>query len=259
MTPTEGAAPAQRDEGRRHLLVLLLAVHSGATDAIGFLALGGAFTSVMTGNLVLAGVGLATGDHDLLLLTTSAVVCFALGCAAGVVLAGSPATGDVIWPRPVTIALTVQLVITLGYACAWWLLDAHPGEAAGLLLLLANAIGLGIQSSAVQRFGVSGLSTTYLTGTLTTMVVALVGQRRLEGAGSRLRILAALVVGAATGALLVSHVPMAAPVLQLACLVSVVVAAWAWFPDAPSAAPLVLAGPDRDQLVADHPSPGSER
>jgi uncharacterized membrane protein YoaK (UPF0700 family) len=249
------AAPTDPDEDRRHLLVLLLAVHSGATDAIGFLALGGAFTSVMTGNLVLGGVGLATGNHELLLLTASAIVCFAAGCAAGVVLAGSPATGDSVWPRPVTLALLVQLSITLGYACAWWVLDAAPGQGASLLLLLANAIGLGIQSSAVQRFGVSGLSTTYLTGTLTTTVIALVGQRRLAGAGTRLGILAALVLGAVAGALLVVHIPMLAPALQVGCLGTVVVAAWCWFPHAPSAAVPDSARPARDRRVADHPSP----
>src|SRR6185369_17222366 len=57
-------APRTTDEQQRlrHALILALAVNAGATDAIGFLALGGAFTSVMTGNLVLFGISAAEGD-----------------------------------------------------------------------------------------------------------------------------------------------------------------------------------------------------
>jgi len=47
---SSAALPQFRDVG-----VFLLATMSGATDAIGFIALGGAFTSVMTGNMVLFG------------------------------------------------------------------------------------------------------------------------------------------------------------------------------------------------------------
>jgi uncharacterized membrane protein YoaK (UPF0700 family) len=43
------------------------------------------------------------------------------------------------------------------------------GVARGLLAL--TALALGIQSAAIQRFGVLGLSTTYLTGTLTTLAI----------------------------------------------------------------------------------------
>lgn len=39
----------------RAVLVVLLAVNSAYLDAVGFLALGAAFTSVMTGNMVLLG------------------------------------------------------------------------------------------------------------------------------------------------------------------------------------------------------------
>jgi len=38
---------------RRHALVVVLTFVTGSADATGFLALGGAFSSVMTGNMVL--------------------------------------------------------------------------------------------------------------------------------------------------------------------------------------------------------------
>src|SRR5690606_41491273 len=85
-----GADQLERDDARRAAqervrdrLAVLLAVTSGATDAIGFLALGGAFASVMTGTMVITGVGAATGDGSLIVLAGSAIVSFVVGCAVG--------------------------------------------------------------------------------------------------------------------------------------------------------------------------------
>jgi uncharacterized membrane protein YoaK (UPF0700 family) len=203
---------------RRHRLVLLLAVNSGVTDALGVLALGGAFTSVMTGNMVLAGAGAATADWALALLAGAAIVCFSLGCAVGARLAGTPREGDPVWPRPICWALLVQLLVTLAFAVGWWTTDAAPGESNRLVFLVINAFGLGIQSSAVQRLGQSGLSTTYLTGTLTTMMVRLATGHRLGAVSASLQILLALVLGAALGAALTVQAPLVAPVPQLLCL-----------------------------------------
>ena len=203
---------------RRHRLVLLLAVNSGVTDAVGVLALGGAFTSVMTGNMVLAGAGAATADWALALLAGAAIVCFSLGCAVGARLAGTPREGDPVWPRPICWALLVQLLVTLAFAVGWWTTDAAPGESNRLVFLVINAFGLGIQSSAVQRLGQSGLSTTYLTGTLTTMMVRLATGHRLGAVSASLQILVALVLGAALGAALTVQAPLVAPVPQLLCL-----------------------------------------
>jgi uncharacterized membrane protein YoaK (UPF0700 family) len=45
---------------RRQWLLVLLAVNSGAIDAVGYTMLGGSFTSVMTGNMILLGAIAAT-------------------------------------------------------------------------------------------------------------------------------------------------------------------------------------------------------
>lgn len=208
----------------RDRLVVLLAVNSGATDAIGFLGLGGAFTSVMTGNMVLAGVGLATGDSDLVLLTLSAIVGYIAGCAVGARVAGLPADGDPPWPRPVTWALLIQLTLTLAVFAGWWATDAASSEGVRLVLLGVNAIGLGIQSSAVNRFGEGGLSTTYLTGTLTTLVVRLVTGSPLRSLQRSGLLLVGLIGGAALGAFAVEQVLRYAPALQVVCLSAVLIA-----------------------------------
>jgi uncharacterized membrane protein YoaK (UPF0700 family) len=49
-------------ETKRNALVVVLIVASGSVDAVGFLRLGGVFTSVMTANMVLLGVSAGTRD-----------------------------------------------------------------------------------------------------------------------------------------------------------------------------------------------------
>jgi uncharacterized membrane protein YoaK (UPF0700 family) len=216
------AVPDRATARLRQTLVVTLAVVSGATDAIGLLALGGAFTSVMTGNMVLLGVAASSGDGALAASSGLAILAFCAGAALGARLAGIPVAGDPVWPRPVTVALGVEFVLFAAYAVGWWVTGGDPGRGPALVLLLCTAVGLGIQSSTVQRFGVSGMSTTYLTGTLTTVVIRLATGRGVREVWHSIEILLGLVTGAAAGALLVLHLPLVAPVLQLGALGAVV-------------------------------------
>jgi uncharacterized membrane protein YoaK (UPF0700 family) len=206
----------------RQTLVVALAVVSGATDAIGLLVLGGAFTSVMTGNMVLLGVAASSADGTLAASSGFAILAFCAGAALGARLAGTAEKGDRIWPRPVTIGLTVESLFVAGYAAGWWVTGGSPHSGVALALLLSTAIALGIQSSTVQRFGVSGMSTTYLTGTLTTVIIRLVSGRPVRDVWHSVEILLGLVLGAAAGTALVLLAPMFAPTLQLLALGTVV-------------------------------------
>jgi uncharacterized membrane protein YoaK (UPF0700 family) len=199
----------------RHALVVVLTVNAGATDAIGFLALGGAFTSVMTGNLVLFGISAAEGDGTLARHIVTAVLCYIGGCVLGARLAGTASAGQPIWPRAVTRALAVEFLIFLAYAVGWWASGSAPQGGTQLVLLGANALALGVQGSSVQRFGVNGLSTTYMTGTLTTVIVRLTSGGRLRHVAGSLQLLAALITGAIVAGLLADHLPACAPLIQL--------------------------------------------
>ncbi len=206
----------------RQTLVVTLAVVSGATDAIGLMTLGGAFTSVMTGNLVILGVAASSADGVLAIASGGAILAFCAGAALGARVAGNPTAGDRIWPRPVTVGLAVEFAFIAAYAVGWWATGGSPGPAVALALLFATALALGVQSSTVQRFGVSGMSTTYLTGTLTTVVIRLASGRGVREVWHSIEILLGLVAGAAAGALLVLGAPLLAPVLQLVALGAVV-------------------------------------
>lgn len=216
-------------ERQRARLVVVLAVTSGATDAIGFLALGSAFTSVMTGNLVLLGVGAAQGDLRAVGLVTIAIASFMLGAAIGARTAGAARSDDPVWPRAVTVALAVELALFAAFAAGWWALGAGPeGDAVLMPLLALNAGALGLQSSAIQRFGVPGLSTTYLTGTLTAIVIRLSHRKGLRAVGHSSTILLGLIVGAGIATVLLEFLPWAVPVLQLVTVGGVLVACVAW-------------------------------
>lgn len=199
----------------RNRLVVLLAVTSGVTDAVGFLALGSAFTSVMTGNLVLFGIGAAHHDTAAVLLTVVAIGSFVTGAAIGARVAGNPASNDPVWPHRVTVALRIELALFTGVAVAWWAFQSHPPVAAFMPVLALNAAALGLQSSAIQRFGVSGLSTTYLTGTLTSVTIRLASGRGLKEVGHSLAIICGLIIGAVLGATLTRYLPVLVPLAQL--------------------------------------------
>ncbi|MEK6439884.1 YoaK family protein [Pseudonocardia sp. T1-2H] len=226
-TTPSAASPQHAAERQRNRLVVVLAVASGASDAIGFLALGNVFTSVMTGNLVLFGVALARRDGAALGLTACAILSFIAGAGIGARVAGTPREDDSFWPAQVSRALCIELCLFAVFAATWWLLDSHPDRDWLLPLLAINALALGLQSSAIQRLGVSGLSTTYLTGTLTSVVIRLTSGRGIKHVAPSLTILLGLIAGAGIGALLLELVPAAVPSIQLATVA--VVLTWARF------------------------------
>ena len=114
----------------RHGLILVLAAHAGAMDALGLLALQ-AFTSVQTGNMILAGVGIATDDWRHVLQAVAAISCFAVGCVVSVRITGTPQTDDGVWPTEITRALCVQLVVMAFFCVGWWLTGSDPGRPRG--------------------------------------------------------------------------------------------------------------------------------
>jgi uncharacterized membrane protein YoaK (UPF0700 family) len=215
------SAPSPMTSRQRNVLVTLLAVNSGYVDAIGFLALGGAFTSVMTGNMVLLGLSFGNMDQTLVAHVSLAIACFIAGAAIGTRVAGVHAGKHVIWPAPVTRALAIELTLAVVFSVLWWVEGGEPGKGLQLALLGVNALALGIQSSAVQRFGVSGLSTTYLTGTLTQVVIRLTSGQPIRDVAHSMSLLAALIGGAVLGGVIGTQVSMLVPITPLVLLLVV--------------------------------------
>jgi len=78
---------------------------------------------------------------------------------------------------------------------------------------------MGTQSAAVRGFGRGEYATTYLTGTLTSLIAGLVtpGARRWPGCRQPGALLA-LAAGALANGILVAHAPAAVPVVIIAPL-----------------------------------------
>jgi uncharacterized membrane protein YoaK (UPF0700 family) len=166
----------------RNGLLLLLACAAGAIDAISYLGLGRVFTANMTGNTVLLGLALVQADYQEALRASLALMGFLGGGALGawVVEKGSSAG---LWPRTVTVALAIELVLLVVFAVGWLYTgkEAATFVARGSLIML-SALAMGVQSAAARRLEVSGIATTYITGTVTTLAAWLI--RWLGGGGA---------------------------------------------------------------------------
>jgi uncharacterized membrane protein YoaK (UPF0700 family) len=206
---------------RRDTLLILLALATGATDAAAFERLGHVFASVITGNLVVLGVGAVSGDHHLTLFAGCALAAY----GAGVLLAAPrrqqppPTRG---WPPAATAALSAELIILIVFAVGWEVAGRHLTEGWQVVLIILGGAAMGVQSTAVRRLG--QVSTTYLTSTLTGLLEDLRARRRSEGQTRSLGILAMALAGAAAATGLVLHAYRFLPVLQLAPVATVIVA-----------------------------------
>ncbi|GLZ40278.1 YoaK family protein [Actinokineospora sp. NBRC 105648] len=210
----------------RHALVVALTFVTGAADATGFLALGGAFSSVMTGNMVLLGLSTGTADAELARNAGSAIAAYVLGVLVGAWVAGTATDKDPVWPRQVTAALGLELAALTVFAVLWELTQGERSPGLRLTLLAIAAAALGIQGSAVQRFGVPGLSSTYLTGTLTTLIGGVAARRPRHELLPNARVLTALIVGAGAGAVVVDHAPRWSPALLVVPMAVISLLGW---------------------------------
>jgi len=214
-----------RHSGRgavRDGLLVLLTLTTGAVDASCFLHLGNVFSSVITGNLVLLGVAAATTSSSLAIHSGTALAGYSVGVLIGAPIATRRASGGETWPLSVTVTLAAEFCVLAGFSAGWELTGGNPGTtAARLLLIAALAIAMGIQSAAVRELG--GMSTTYLTGTLTAVISELATRDRHPGLARSLGVIAAIVSGAVAGGLVAERAPAWLPAVILTPLAVVVI------------------------------------
>ena len=153
-------------------------------DALSYLALGRVFTANMTGNTVLFGLSLVQGDADAAGRAGLALGGFLVGGAVGAWIAYQGPRDDG-WPRGVTIALIVECVF----------LAALANDRSALLGLRVTfaSVAMGIQSATARRLDIFGVTTTFITGTLTSLVTLVARHGVLPSAsGHGKRLLAAV-------------------------------------------------------------------
>jgi uncharacterized membrane protein YoaK (UPF0700 family) len=226
---------AARATAVRDVLLVSLTFGTGAVDAISFFGLGRVFTGNMTGNLVL--LGLAAGRAKGSEVVRSAVSLGAF--SVGVLLAASlvamisrrrPETGSArVWPVGVSVVLALEVLLQAGFFAGWLSVRGHPGLTFTAVLVGVSALAMGMQSDAVAALGVAGVTTTYVTGTMTGLLRSLVvGGADAPNRARRAAVLAGLLVGAVVGGVVIVAARRFAPVIPLAATGSVLVAALWW-------------------------------
>jgi uncharacterized membrane protein YoaK (UPF0700 family) len=160
----------------RSSLLLVLSYAAGYIDALSYLELGRVFTANMTGNTVLLGIAVAQVDNHATIRASFSLVGFLVGAIIGTWIVERDQSKSV-WPLAVTFALALEWIILLVFAVGRQLASgALPTLAATAILIVFSALAMGIQSAAIHRLGISGIATTYITGTLTNLIVQLMGR-----------------------------------------------------------------------------------
>jgi len=200
-------ATATADGPLPGLLIVLTAV-TGLVDAVSYLGLGHVFVANMTGNVIFLGF-VAGGAHDIsAALSLVAIAAFALGAFGGGRLGRNTGghRGRLLAVSSCIQALAVAGALLVSLA-SFGVRDGISDHA--LVVLLAFAMGL--QTATARRLGVADLTTTVLTLTVT----GLAADSRPAGGthphtGRRLAAIAAMLVGAFVGAVLVLRASVSA-------------------------------------------------
>ncbi len=155
----------------RDAMLVGLGCTAGCVDAISYLKLGHVFTANMTGNTVLLGIALGQLHGLAALRAALALLGFGIGVAIATLMDKNTGSGHRVWPQPVTLILAFECALLWLFA-----FGMRHAEAAGYartdvrVLIVLSAVTMGLQSVAGRRLDVSGVTTTYITGTFTGLV-----------------------------------------------------------------------------------------
>ncbi len=211
--------------GDRHgpLVPALIALTflTGVVDATSYLRLGHVFVANMTGNVVFIGFALAGASGLSASTSLVALAAFLVGALSGGAIGAHAGEhrGHVLRAAGATqfVLLVIALLISL-------LANEPPSGVTRYALVVPMALAMGVQNAAAQRLAVPELTTTVLTRTLTGLVSE---AGAVGGSGSkfgrRAVAVAAMLLGALSGGLLVLHVSIAAA-LAVACAIGLLVA-----------------------------------
>ena len=163
----------------------------------------------MTGNIVFLGFGLAGAGGISIWPSLTALGSFLVGGLVGGRIGAGVGSNRA---RHLTIATTTQLLFVAGALVVAVLASDDVGTGSRYALIVLMAIAMGIQNTAARQLAVPDLTTTVLTMTVTGIAAdaTLAG-----GPGSKLGrrglSIAAMLLGALIGGLLVLRVDNAAP------------------------------------------------
>jgi len=192
-------------------MMILLTFVTGVVDAASYLKLGHVFVANMTGNIVFLGFALA-GAHGLSSAASLvALAAFLVGALTGGRLgARAPEhRGHLLGAASAVQGALLLLALAVALAAG----EPLSGGAR-YALIVPMALAMGVQNAAAQRLAVPELTTTVLTRTLTGLASEAALAIGAGGGSSKFVLrtvaVAAMLLGALSGALLVLNVAVAA-------------------------------------------------
>jgi uncharacterized membrane protein YoaK (UPF0700 family) len=196
-----------------HVGLLLLSFGSGAADAFAFLALGGIFTANMTGNLILSGMFSRPEFLHTFIGSVTAILAFAaflyLGfrlTSAQAPVAGSPRATT--WTHLLIGSIVLQTLVVVIWVCGW-----ATAPSVQILAVAVASAALALQTVAARRLSDrSGVTTTYVTGTLTSTMQSL-AERSSSGQFIRVLSILMLPLGAVCETVVIASADWAGPML----------------------------------------------
>jgi uncharacterized membrane protein YoaK (UPF0700 family) len=203
-----GGSPASGDpagHGAQASLLrtlLILTLVSGLVDAVSYLGLGRVFTANMTGNVVVLGFAAAGAPGFSAPASLTSLGAFLLGA----ICAGRVGSRMARRGRLLMLAMLTEAVLVTVTAVIAFLSSTVGSGAARYTVIAVLAFAMGVRNATVRRIAVPDMTTTVLTMTLTGLAAdsSLAGGTN-KGAGRRASAVAAMLIGAVTGAALYLH------------------------------------------------------
>ncbi|MBD0254122.1 MAG: DUF1275 domain-containing protein [Cytophagales bacterium] len=156
-------------------LTFLLSFVTGFADTVGYIALSGLFIAQITGNLVLVGAGIYSGEDANAVNRLLMIPVFMLGAgAASRLSARLPKAPDASFP----VLLAVESVLLLLFAGLGHFLQTqhHPLSHLDMFAIAAAGVSaMAVQNASVRQYFPGYVSTTVMTTNLTQFAVDLAG------------------------------------------------------------------------------------
>jgi uncharacterized membrane protein YoaK (UPF0700 family) len=211
-----------REDGLPPLLVVLTVV-TGVVDALAYLRLGHVFVANMTGNIVFLGFAAGGAGGFSVWGSLLALACFLPGGIAAGRLTSRLGDNR---RRQLYAAATVELALCSIAVAVAAVAGQHLGAGSRYTLIALLALAMGVQNATARRLAVADLTTTVLTLTLT----GIASDSRVGGGSGaqtprRILAVAAMLLGAFVGALLLIRLRPVAPLVLAAGLLALVAAA----------------------------------
>jgi len=201
-------------------LLLLLSVTTGLVDAISVLGLGKVFTANMTGNIVFLGFAASGTPEFRVAPYVFAIAAFMVGALiagrVGKHHMGSPLRRWLFIAASIEAAL---LWIAAAVAIGFDVETQSPDSSVNIIIALTG-LAMGFRNATIRQLKVPDLTTTVLTLTITGLAAdsGLAGGTNPNWA-RRIGSVAAIFLGAAIGAYLVTHGGLVAPLILAGTLI----------------------------------------